>query len=212
MTLLRAGGNCGWDPRDRPGLDCPDNYCGYAGTNETMPMTDTKRFPDALEPTWVYNREGGRGMGPAQFLNGTAWGKWQGDLLVGVMGAQELWRLDISPKNVTVNETMIQGACCVAHVSLAPCAQCGAWSHSRVVVCLLRYASLPFVQADLCAACLIVWLSAGDDDGNPFEPVRFRGLRLGPEDELYVVENADSGDGIYQVTASVPAESQPAQF
>ncbi len=40
VTPLVAGGNAGWDPQNRPGLSCPDNYCGYAGDPTTMPMTD----------------------------------------------------------------------------------------------------------------------------------------------------------------------------
>ena len=31
VTPLVNGGNGGWDPKDRPALACPDNYCGYAG-------------------------------------------------------------------------------------------------------------------------------------------------------------------------------------
>jgi aldose sugar dehydrogenase len=48
VTPLVAGGNAGWDPQNRPSLNCPDNYCGYAGNPTSMPMTDTTRFPNAI--------------------------------------------------------------------------------------------------------------------------------------------------------------------
>ncbi|MGH6642634.1 MAG: PQQ-dependent sugar dehydrogenase, partial [Bradyrhizobium sp.] len=51
VTPLVAGGNAGWDPQNRSTLTCPDNYCGYAGSPTTMPMTDTARFPSAMRPT-----------------------------------------------------------------------------------------------------------------------------------------------------------------
>jgi len=91
VTALVAGGNGGWDPRNRSGLNCRDGYCGYSGTVKTMPMTDTERFPQALLPVWN-NQERSEGMGPAEFLSGTAWGAWNGQLAIGIMRSQ---RLDI---------------------------------------------------------------------------------------------------------------------
>lgn len=89
VTALVAGGNAGWDPKNRAGLTCPDNYCGYAGNPTTMPMTDTARFPNAMSPSWAYNG-GGRGMGPATFLDGAQWKAWDGRLLVGIMGGERV--------------------------------------------------------------------------------------------------------------------------
>ncbi len=91
VTLLVAGGNGGWDPRNRGELNCRDGYCGYSGTVQTMPMTDLARFPQAIRPVWN-NREKSEGMGPAEFLSGAAWGAWNGQLAMGFMRAQ---RLDI---------------------------------------------------------------------------------------------------------------------
>ena len=91
VTALVAGGNGGWDPRNRSGLNCRDGYCGYAGTVKTMPMTDTERFAQAIAPVWN-NQERSEGMGPAEFLSGAAWGAWNGQLAIGLMRAQ---RLDI---------------------------------------------------------------------------------------------------------------------
>ena len=91
VTALVAGGNGGWDPRKRDDLNCRDGYCGYSGTPRTMPMTDIERFPQAMRPVWN-NRERSEGMGPAEFLSGSAWGAWNGQLAIGLMRAQ---RLDI---------------------------------------------------------------------------------------------------------------------
>ncbi len=91
VTPLVAGGNGGWDPQNRPALNCADGYCGYAGNATTMPMTDVTRFPNALRPAWS-NSGSSQGMGPLVFLTGTAWRGWNGMLAVGVMAGQ---RLDI---------------------------------------------------------------------------------------------------------------------
>ena len=42
VTALVAGGNGGWDPQNRPNLNCAGGYCGYSGNPQTMPMTDTE--------------------------------------------------------------------------------------------------------------------------------------------------------------------------
>lgn len=91
VTALVAGGNGGWDPRNRSGLNCREGYCGYSGTVQTMPMTDLERFPQAIRPVWN-NQERSEGMGPAEFLSGAAWGAWNGRLAIGIMRGQ---RLDI---------------------------------------------------------------------------------------------------------------------
>jgi aldose sugar dehydrogenase len=99
VTALVSGGNAGWDPRNRPGLRCNDGYCGYAGDAQTMPMTDTARFPSAMPPAWANNGRS-QGMGPAVFLSGAGWGAWQGALAVGLMGARalEVMTLDAAGK------------------------------------------------------------------------------------------------------------------
>jgi glucose/arabinose dehydrogenase len=97
VTPLVAGGNGGWDPQHRPGLTCPDNYCGYAGDAATMPMTDVNRFPNAMRPSWN-NRGRSQGMGPCAFLSGAQWKAWDGRLAVGIMAAQrvDVLQLDTS--------------------------------------------------------------------------------------------------------------------
>jgi glucose/arabinose dehydrogenase len=102
VTALVPGGNGGWDPQNRPALNCPDNYCGYAGSAATMPMTDRVRFPSALLPSWTNNGLS-RGLGPATFLTGTQWRAWNGRLAVGIMGGQRLVILELNSAGVVVS-------------------------------------------------------------------------------------------------------------
>lgn len=97
ITVLKNGGNGGWDPR--PNMagrgDCPDNYCGYMpnqmeGMNpeersKFMPMTDTDTYPDAMKPAWTNNGRS-QGTSSAAFLEGDQWGDWDGRMVVGIMG------------------------------------------------------------------------------------------------------------------------------
>ncbi|MET1414135.1 PQQ-dependent sugar dehydrogenase [Roseibium sp. HPY-6] len=97
ITVLVNGGNAGWDPR--PNMagrgDCPDDYCGYSpnqmdGMNRYeraafMPMTDLDTYPDAMLPIWD-NNGWSQGTSSAAFLEGDAWGKWNGAMVVGIMG------------------------------------------------------------------------------------------------------------------------------
>ncbi|MEM6356476.1 MAG: PQQ-dependent sugar dehydrogenase [Pseudomonadota bacterium] len=97
ITVLRNGGNAGWDPR--PNMagrgDCPDNYCGYTpnqmdGLNRYqraayMPMTDFATYPAAMPPIWN-NNGWSQGTSSADFLAGEAWGDWDGSMVVGIMG------------------------------------------------------------------------------------------------------------------------------
>jgi glucose/arabinose dehydrogenase len=97
VTVLRPGGNGGWDPRPNVAGrgDCPDNYCGYSPNQMDgmdpaeraafMPMTDTATYPDAMPPAWV-NDGLSQGTGSAAFLVGDQWGDWNGRMVVGIMG------------------------------------------------------------------------------------------------------------------------------
>ncbi|MEM9845062.1 MAG: PQQ-dependent sugar dehydrogenase [Pseudomonadota bacterium] len=97
VTVLRNGGNAGWDPR--PNMagrgDCPDDYCGYSpnqmvGENRYtraawMPMTDFVTYPSAMPPIWN-NNGWSQGTNAADFLEGDAWGDWNGSMVVGILG------------------------------------------------------------------------------------------------------------------------------
>ena len=106
VTALVAGANAGWDPQNRPGLRCPDDYCGYAGDPVTMPMTDRQRFPGAMPPSWVHN-EGGRGMDSALFLDGDQWRGWNGHLLVSLMRGQRIVALRLDSRGMATNDVAL---------------------------------------------------------------------------------------------------------
>ncbi len=108
VTPLVAGGNGGWDPQNRPGLNCPDNYCGYAGDPSTMPMTDTARFPNAMRPSWN-NQQMSQGMGPSTFLSGAQWKGWDGRLAVGIMGGHRLVMLQLDANGLATDATDVTG-------------------------------------------------------------------------------------------------------
>jgi glucose/arabinose dehydrogenase len=97
VTALVAGGNAGWDPRPNVGgrADCPDKYCGYSPNQMEamdpkeraafMPMTDTKTYPNAMQPAW--NNDGlSQGMFSCTFLNGPQWKDWNGRMVVSLTG------------------------------------------------------------------------------------------------------------------------------
>jgi aldose sugar dehydrogenase len=109
VTALSNGGNAGWDPQNRSSLTCPDNYCGYAGSPVTMPMTDTVRFPAAMRPSWI-NNSASEGMGPVEFLRGTMWGAWNGRLAVSLMrpGRIEILELDAEGRTVGTTRAALQ--------------------------------------------------------------------------------------------------------
>ncbi len=102
VTALVNGGNGGWDPQNRPSLTCPDNYCGYAGSPTTMPMTDVTRFPNAMPAVWN-NNGNSQGTGPALFLVGPQWRAWDGRLAVGVMGGSRLAILELDAAGAVVS-------------------------------------------------------------------------------------------------------------
>lgn len=97
ITILENGGNAGWDPRpNMAGREgCPGDYCGYSPNQEEgmnryeraayMPMTDFDTYPDAMAPIWN-NNGWSQGTSSAAFLEGEAWGDWDGAMVVGIMG------------------------------------------------------------------------------------------------------------------------------
>jgi glucose/arabinose dehydrogenase len=70
VTLLRAGGNGGYDP------------AGGGRYDESVPMTDPE-LPDALPATWA-SGDPTIAVSGATFLAGAAWGAYDGLLLLGV--------------------------------------------------------------------------------------------------------------------------------
>lgn len=87
VNLLRPGGNYGWDPSRAGTVDWYD---------ESVPMTDLKRFPDAVPAVW---QTGGmtEATCSAAFLEGEMWGEWEGRLVVTALKGAKLVVLTLSP-------------------------------------------------------------------------------------------------------------------
>ena len=75
VNLLRAGGNSGWAPG-----------CPYV---ESVPMTDLRRFPDAMQPVWTSGRPTVAPSG-AVFLRGPSWRAWEGGLVLAMLKGAHL--------------------------------------------------------------------------------------------------------------------------
>lgn len=126
VTVLKAGGNAGWDPRPNVNgrKDCPDNYCGYSPNQmgamdpkervKFMPMTDLKAYPKAMKPAW--NNDGlSQGLSSGTFLSGKQWKDWDGKMIVSFMGigihgtpvGNRLDLLDISKEGTSAKRTTV---------------------------------------------------------------------------------------------------------
>ena len=93
INILRAGGNYGWDP-SRGGAQ--DSY------DESVPMTDLQRFPDAVPAVWSSGDETEAICGIA-FLDGGRWGDLQGLLAVATLKGSALLLMRVAPDG-TVTE------------------------------------------------------------------------------------------------------------
>ncbi|MDQ3107566.1 MAG: PQQ-dependent sugar dehydrogenase, partial [Actinomycetota bacterium] len=105
INLLRAGGNAGWDP--------VPNY------NQSVPMTDTGKFPDAMRPVWASGTPTLATAG-ATFVTGSAWGSWNGALIVACLKAQ---RLQVFTLDAAGNLTSTTSALANAHGRLRSAVQ-----------------------------------------------------------------------------------------
>ncbi|WP_409184987.1 PQQ-dependent sugar dehydrogenase [Amycolatopsis sp. VS8301801F10] len=85
VNLLRPGGNYGWDP-SKGGVD--------SSYDESVPMTDTTRFPDAVRPLWTSGQVTEATSGDA-FLTGKQWGADEGALVVVALKGQKLLLLHL---------------------------------------------------------------------------------------------------------------------
>ena len=77
INLLVAGANYGWDPGPGPIY------------NHRAPMTDLRKFPDALEAKWSSEKET-LAISGGIFLDDSAWGAWNGRLAVAALKVQSL--------------------------------------------------------------------------------------------------------------------------
>lgn len=85
VNLLRPGGNYGWDP-SRGGT--------VGGYDESVPMTDLDRFPDAVPAVWQTG-DITQALCAAAFLDGRQWGTWDGALVVTALKGAKLVMLGL---------------------------------------------------------------------------------------------------------------------
>lgn len=86
INLSVRGANYGWDPV--PGYD------------ESTPMTDLGKFPNARVAMWSSGYPTVATSG-ATFLRGSAWGEWQGALAVGLLKGEGIYLMRFNPSPTT---------------------------------------------------------------------------------------------------------------
>ena len=91
ITPLRPGGNSGWNP--------------VPGYNESVPMTDLGRYPDAMRP--VFANADSQGMSGITFLRGPLWRSWDGALVAGFLSGRQLRVLTLDTGGVVRSTTSV---------------------------------------------------------------------------------------------------------
>ena len=92
INLLVAGGNYGWDP--------------VPGYNETVPMTDLAKFPDAVEARWSSGSPT-LAVSGGIFLEGRQWGVWEGRLAVATLRDSRLRLFEFTPNGDFVSQVIV---------------------------------------------------------------------------------------------------------
>ncbi len=82
INKIGRGVNYGWNP--------------VPGYNESVPMTDLAEFPDARPAVWSSGSTTIATSG-VSFLTGSAWGRWQGAMAVGVLKDQRINIVTLNP-------------------------------------------------------------------------------------------------------------------
>jgi glucose/arabinose dehydrogenase len=91
INLLVNGANYGWDPVQA------GNPAGY---NESVPMTDFQKFPNAMGAAWSSGIPTLATSG-ATFLQGPDWGAWQGALAVSTLKGSALHIFSVNGNSAT---------------------------------------------------------------------------------------------------------------
>lgn len=87
VNLLRRGGNYGWDP-SRGGAS--------AAYDESVPMTDLSRFPEAVSAVWT-SGETTQAICDLTFLSGRQWGALDGALVTTALKGSKALVLTLTP-------------------------------------------------------------------------------------------------------------------
>ncbi|MBC9956110.1 sorbosone dehydrogenase family protein [Yimella sp. cx-51] len=100
LNLLRKGANHGWDPR-RGGQE--RDY------DESVPMTDRERFPDAVPALWS-SGDMTEAICAATFVEGRQWGAWEGALVVTALKGAKLMVLTLDGAGTKVTSVAVPRA------------------------------------------------------------------------------------------------------
>lgn len=92
VNLLTSGGNYGWDP-SRGGT--------VGGYDESVPMTDRTRFPDAIPAVWS-SGDPTEAICALAFMSGKAWGSLDGTLAVTALKGSKLLLLTLDAAGAVV--------------------------------------------------------------------------------------------------------------
>src|SRR6478609_1502409 len=87
VNRIRAGANYGWDPSQGGTV---------GGYDESVPMTDRTRFPDAVPAIWQSGKTT-QAVCAAEFLEGSQWGGLEGALVVTALKGAKLLLLTLKP-------------------------------------------------------------------------------------------------------------------
>ncbi|MDQ2758089.1 MAG: PQQ-dependent sugar dehydrogenase [Actinomycetota bacterium] len=96
VNRIRAGANYGWDPSQGGTV---------GGYDESVPMTDTERFPDAVPAVWQSGSTT-QAVCAAAFLRGPQWGAFDGALVVTALKGAKLLLLRLDPGGALADVTI----------------------------------------------------------------------------------------------------------
>ena len=94
INLLSSGGNYGWDP--------------VPGYNESVPMTDLGKFPDAVEARWS-SGDPTLATSGGIFLEGADWEEWNGRLAIATLKGRSLRVFEFSASGVFMSHVVAPG-------------------------------------------------------------------------------------------------------
>ncbi len=80
VNIIEPGANYGWDPAQGGTV---------GGYDESVPMTDTKRYPDAVPAIWQSGKTT-QAVCAAEFLEGDQWGAFDGALVITALKGAKL--------------------------------------------------------------------------------------------------------------------------
>jgi len=93
VNRIESGANYGWDPSQGGTV---------GGYDESVPMTDRKRFPDAVPAVWQSGRTT-QAVCAAEFLEGAQWGGLEGALVVTALKGAKLLLLTLNADGTLAN-------------------------------------------------------------------------------------------------------------